>query len=87
MKGVPPDMMDAEALTGWSGCVSLCGDDPRLWITKGTRCGEGENQNFSLAEVIAAGLRAKIVGLDGSDVEGVIADCIADTHEQLRDLL
>ncbi|MCS6496727.1 MULTISPECIES: hypothetical protein [pseudomallei group] len=87
MKGVPSVMLDAAALTGWSGCASLCGDDPRLWVTKGTRCGEGESQNFSLAEVIEAGLRAKIVGLDGADVDGVIADCVADTLEQLRDLL
>ncbi|WP_176329037.1 hypothetical protein [Burkholderia vietnamiensis] len=87
MKGVPSDMLDAEALGGWSGCASLCGDDPRIWVTKGTRCSDGENQNFSLAEVIEAGLRAKIIGLDWSDVDRVIADCVTDTLEQLRDLV
>ncbi|KGS89667.1 hypothetical protein X942_6498 [Burkholderia pseudomallei MSHR5596] len=80
-------MLDAEALSGWSGCASPCGDDPRLWVTKGTRSGDGESQDFSLAEVVDAGLRAKIVGLDGGDFDRVIGDCVTDILEQLRDLL
>lgn len=86
MRAVPNDMLDAGAHGGWAGCASLGPTEARLWIVKGTQCLTGHDQDFSLAEVIEAGLRSKIDGLGEAELEAVIADCVADMLEQLAQL-
>lgn len=68
----------------WGGCATLNSDDPRLWAVPATDDSVGDVQGFSLAEVIEAGLRQKIVGLADADKVAVIADCVADTLDALR---
>ena len=68
----------------WGGCATVNPDDPRLWAVPATDDSGGDVHGFSLAEVIEAGLRQKIVGLADADKEAVIADCVADTLDALR---
>ncbi len=86
MRAVSREMLDPAAHAGWAGCVSLGPTEARLWIVKGTQCTTGHDQDFSLADVLEAGLRAKITGLNEREREGVIADCIADTLAQIADM-
>lgn len=85
MRGVPKEML-IQTPAGWAGCVSLGPTEVRLWIVKGTQCATGHDQDFSLADVLEAGLRAKITGLNEREREAVIADCIADTLAQIADM-
>lgn len=86
MRGVPKGMLDPSAHAGWAGCASLGPTEARLWVVKGTRCSAGLDQDFSLADVLEAELRAKITGLNEKEREAVIADCVADTLEQIAEL-
>ncbi|KGC70175.1 hypothetical protein DP57_5938 [Burkholderia pseudomallei] len=86
MRGVPKGMLDPSAHAGWAGCASLGPTEARLWVVKGTRCSTGLDQDFSLADVLEAGLRAKITGLNEREREAVVADCVADTLEQIAEL-
>lgn len=86
MEGVSSDMLDPTAHAGWAGCASLGPIEARLWVVKGTRCSTGHDQDFSLADVLEAGLRAKITGLNEREREAVIADCVADMLEQIAEL-
>ncbi|MDN7431387.1 hypothetical protein [Burkholderia sp. AU45388] len=79
-------MLDPTAHAGWAGCVSLGPTEARLWIVKGTQYATGHDQDFSLADVLEAGFRAKITGLNAREREAVIADCIADTLAQIADM-
>ncbi|WP_175816955.1 hypothetical protein [Burkholderia diffusa] len=68
---------------GNDGFVGLA---DRLWIVKGTQCSTGPDQDFNLADVLEAGLRAKTAGLNEREREAVLADCVADTLEQIAEL-
>lgn len=73
----------------WGGCATLNADDYKLWIALKTDRArtDDEVQGFSLAEVIEAGLRVKIVGLAEADRDAAIADCIDDTLYQIKTLV
>ncbi|RQS90867.1 hypothetical protein DF035_34255 [Burkholderia contaminans] len=66
--------------------MSLGPTEARLWIVKGTQCATGQDQDFSLADVLEAGLHEKITGLNEREREVVIADCIGDTLAQIADM-
>lgn len=66
----------------WVGCATLNPDEPKLWIIPDVDP-INETQGFSLAEVLEAGLRQKIVGLEDAERGSAISDCVADTLQQL----
>ncbi|ODP35004.1 hypothetical protein [Pandoraea sp. ISTKB] len=66
----------------WGGCAILDPEDPTLWIIHES---DVTNANrFNLVDIIAEGLRQKIVGLPEGERDGAIAECIADVLGQLR---
>ncbi len=86
MRTVSREMLDPTADAGCAGCVSLGPTEARLWIVKGTQCATGQDQDFSLADVLEAGLHEKITGLNEREREVVIADSIGDTLAQIADM-
>jgi hypothetical protein len=74
------------AKQGWCGCATLSTDEPKLWIVEQTPSADGNIQGFSLAEVLEAGLGLKVVGLADADRDAAIADCVADTLAQLKQI-
>ncbi|MDE2611105.1 MAG: hypothetical protein KGL61_16115, partial [Burkholderiales bacterium] len=73
----------------WGGCATLNPDDPKLWIVAKTDRARTNDEvhGFTLAEVIEARLRAKIVGLAESDRNAAIADCVEDTLYHIKTLV
>ncbi|HKR40057.1 MAG TPA: hypothetical protein VJU59_10350 [Paraburkholderia sp.] len=70
----------------WCGCATLNTDDPKLWIVEQSNWPDCESQGFTLSEVIAAGLHAKVTGLSDADRDAAIAECVADTLDTLTRL-
>lgn len=68
----------------WGGCATLHPDEPRLWVVEETELANRLVQGFSLAEVIEAGLRLKVVGLSDADRDVAISECVSDALDQLK---